>query len=608
MLHQATASVSPRAVNPAPSLANAPARFSAILALALGLLGGAAIAQDAIPLDRLPPGGKWRPGIPGGIPTVTSGIVNVKEAPYYAKGDGVTDDRAAIEAALNSTASVVYLPAGTYLVTDGIRFPLPARNKILRGAGPSKTRIVSSSAVNIITISSLFGISGWTPLTAPAARGATQITVTDTSKFTVGMYVLLDMTNDPADALPSYMGNAEGQYLKIVSKDATRITFDSPLYIDYPLSRSPRISAFLAGAARRSGIEDLSVERRSATGLHNIVIAGAEECWVRNVESIKANKWHIRFEDAARCEVRQCLIWDGWNGGGDSSYGVGLFDHGTEHLIEDNVFHLLRHSMIIEYGGQGNVFGYNYSFNPINEGSINTDYLMGDQILHGGLPQFNLFEGNVAATIKFDNVLGGSSHNMVFRSLIQRKGLPSTYVACFAGDIQRANHFSSIVGCVYERPPEKNPSNPEYRFGSTGDNSTDPDPLSFSTAYLHGIYSMQTGLTNWVSTNPTRTLPASLYRSGPLEGWPATLPWPAIGPDLANKVGGNPAYVRWKAGLPSGVTVLPAGNLRVAAASPSSSTAPSELPQPALEQALGATPSESADPESIPPQPGGGED
>lgn len=47
--------------------------------------------------------------------------INVKSAPYNAKGDGVTDDSAAIQAAANAAqaASVaLYFPAGTYLVSN----------------------------------------------------------------------------------------------------------------------------------------------------------------------------------------------------------------------------------------------------------------------------------------------------------------------------------------------------------------------------------------------------------------------------------------------------------------------------------------------------------
>ena len=63
---------------------------------------------------------------------------NVKT--YGAVGDGVTDDTAAIQAALNSGATTVYVPEGTYLVKDatntiaGDVLVLPA-GVTLQGAG-----------------------------------------------------------------------------------------------------------------------------------------------------------------------------------------------------------------------------------------------------------------------------------------------------------------------------------------------------------------------------------------------------------------------------------------------------------------------------------------
>jgi parallel beta-helix repeat protein len=52
-------------------------------------------------------------------PPTSSTIANVKNAPYNAKGDGVTDDTAAIQKAVNDiagTGGTVKIPAGTYLV------------------------------------------------------------------------------------------------------------------------------------------------------------------------------------------------------------------------------------------------------------------------------------------------------------------------------------------------------------------------------------------------------------------------------------------------------------------------------------------------------------
>src|SRR5450759_4991122 len=51
-------------------------------------------------------------------------IINVKNAPYNAKGDGVTDDTAAVQQALldGCGRKVIYLPDGTYLIKDTLRF------------------------------------------------------------------------------------------------------------------------------------------------------------------------------------------------------------------------------------------------------------------------------------------------------------------------------------------------------------------------------------------------------------------------------------------------------------------------------------------------------
>lgn len=93
-----------------------------------------------------------------GIPT----IINVKDAAYGAKGNGTTDDTAAIQAALTAAAALsgtqsaggtVYLPAGTYKVTGGLT--LAVDGITIRGAGAISTAIVTTS-----TTAHLFSASG----------------------------------------------------------------------------------------------------------------------------------------------------------------------------------------------------------------------------------------------------------------------------------------------------------------------------------------------------------------------------------------------------------------------------------------------------------------
>jgi hypothetical protein len=53
-----------------------------------------------------------------------SGVVNVQAFPYGAKGDGVTDDTAALQLALTENpGGRLYLPNGTYLISDSLLWP-----------------------------------------------------------------------------------------------------------------------------------------------------------------------------------------------------------------------------------------------------------------------------------------------------------------------------------------------------------------------------------------------------------------------------------------------------------------------------------------------------
>src|SRR5258708_23528196 len=74
----------------------------------------------------------WAAGVPGGVPIWPTAI-NVKNAPYNAKGDGVSDDTAAINAALVNCAagSAVLLPAGNYFLSNTITIK---KAKVLRVA------------------------------------------------------------------------------------------------------------------------------------------------------------------------------------------------------------------------------------------------------------------------------------------------------------------------------------------------------------------------------------------------------------------------------------------------------------------------------------------
>ncbi len=128
----------------------------------ISLTGGAVAGAAGHPLNPMVTHALTSNGAAGAVaaavtaPANCCGVsVNVRAAPYSAKGDGRTNDTAAITAAVNAVAAagggVIDLPAGTYLV-DSIRIPT-IRGGTIRFVGQgwsydagANTHLISASA------------------------------------------------------------------------------------------------------------------------------------------------------------------------------------------------------------------------------------------------------------------------------------------------------------------------------------------------------------------------------------------------------------------------------------------------------------------------------
>lgn len=80
--------------------------------------------------------------------------LNVKEAPYNAKGNGVADDTTAIQSALTAAAPpgeevAVVIPPGSYLVSSSLKVP---ENVTLLGLNRRNCRIITKSNINILSV------------------------------------------------------------------------------------------------------------------------------------------------------------------------------------------------------------------------------------------------------------------------------------------------------------------------------------------------------------------------------------------------------------------------------------------------------------------------
>jgi hypothetical protein len=551
-----------------------------IFRLVLLLLGMGSAYGAPIPTDRLPPLGYWNPGVIGADgttyrqngyfvpPLVLNNVINVKNPPYNAVGDGINDDTAAIKAAIaNGAYSIIYLPTGIYKVTQQLElanpnYPWTFNPKILRGDGPTKTLIKSSNSSG-----SLIDISGSEPgmeqavyLATPAARGSTTITLAGwgNSQFNSQNWGIIYVSNNVAGPPwaygAGYTVNSKAQIVHITSRNSSAhtVTFDTPLYFD--ADTNTQFTVFYSSDSA-IGIENLSVENVGGANVHNINFSGVFNCWVRNVESKNAVKWHIRFQDCARCTVEGCYVHGyypaGGVGGGDSDYGVGFYQQSSDNLAVNNHFDRCRHAMIVEYGDIGNVFAYNYDSNPINEGQESTDVLMGDMIQHGSTA-FNLWEGNIGGIFRMDDVIGGSVYNMSFRNNMTRASIPAVNEGQWGYDIQTSNYWISVVGSVMNNVSYS----PTWRVGAPDNNGDYPDPPGgFSslfaspvgtpadpapTLYLHGVLDLQSNVFTWASSNADHTLPNSLWLNvKPL--FLTNYVWPGIGPDISGYTNVIPA-------------------------------------------------------------------
>lgn len=68
-------------------------------------------------------------------------VVDITKPPYNARGDGVADDTAAIQKALDERERLIYLPDGTYLVSAALRWGPNQKRQVLQGQSVEKTII-----------------------------------------------------------------------------------------------------------------------------------------------------------------------------------------------------------------------------------------------------------------------------------------------------------------------------------------------------------------------------------------------------------------------------------------------------------------------------------
>jgi len=372
----------------------------------------------------------WTPGVPGGIPAITSPLVNVV-TDFSADNTGVTDAGPAIRNAINSLrfGGVVYLPAGTYKIVGSIE--IGKNNIVLRGDSPKDTKLLFENiaswgaCISIVT----YGRGDWQSVSG-YTKDATTLTVADGSKFTVGQFAEIQQENDSAFMYTKpqwdqpWAQNLVGQFMEVAAINGNQITFRTPLHITYQEKFNPVIRA--QRLVTKVGVEDLYAELTTKNESSIIFFKNAAYGWVKNVETYHTLQNHVGSESAFACEIRDSYFHRSWDyGGGGHGYGVTCSGHTTDWLVENNVFDSTRHAMLVQVGANGNVFGYNYSQNVLQgtgETNLNQGWYPPDISSHGHYAYMNLFEGNSINRLSVSDYWGPPGPgNTYFRNRVLSK-------------------------------------------------------------------------------------------------------------------------------------------------------------------------------------------
>jgi hypothetical protein len=349
--------------------------------------------------------------------------VNFKNFGGYT--DGVTANDSIFNVLLSNIntgdSTVIYFSNGTYYFNKKINLP---ENTILRGENIDSTILL----FNLLSQNHLIEITGnatndTSYCIADAFKDSICIKLNNTNLFLAGDFIYI-IDNDSSLITSAWAVKSTGQICRIDSISGNTLFLKNAIRRNFTTAKNTFVRKLKP--KKNVGIENLKIIRQDSTNTQtdNIHFEYAYNCWVKCIESINCNFAHIGARYSSNLEISSSYFHDAFDyGGNGKAYGVMLHFGTGECLISENHFNHLRHSIILQAGANGNVFGYNYSRNPFWTGVSLPSNSAGDLVLHGNYPYTNLFEGNTVQNIVIDDSHGiNGNYNTFFRNRAELYG------------------------------------------------------------------------------------------------------------------------------------------------------------------------------------------
>jgi hypothetical protein len=204
------------------------------------------------------------------------GVINVKNSPYNAKGDGVSDDTIALQQALNDYPNknkIIYLPTGTYLVSDRLQWPEGEggnthKRTILQGQNTGKTIVKLKNSAqgfgNVLLPKAVI----WTG-EAPAQRfrNAIRNLTVDTGTGNAGAIAIQFIANNQGTIRNVTMRSPDGQGM--VGLDMAYTDEIGPLLVKNVKVDGFNIGIKTANRVNSQTFEHLKLQNQKQYGLAN---------------------------------------------------------------------------------------------------------------------------------------------------------------------------------------------------------------------------------------------------------------------------------------------------------------------------------------------------